>query len=118
MQNDLPRPVAIEYTPEFKRNLRTLSKKYRHIRSDIQPVLDRLANNEIIGDQIKGTKFTVFKVRVRNSDIAKGKRAGHRLIYYLESPGRIVLVTIYSKAEQGDLSAQKIRTILRSFEKS
>lgn len=32
--------VQVEYTPEFKRNLRELAKKYRHVRSDVQPVIE------------------------------------------------------------------------------
>ena len=28
-------PVEVRFTPEFKRNLRALSKKYRHIRSEV-----------------------------------------------------------------------------------
>jgi hypothetical protein len=27
--------MQVEYTPEFKRNLRALAKKYHHIRSDV-----------------------------------------------------------------------------------
>ena len=34
-------PVEIRFTPEFKRNLRTLSKRYRYIRSDIEPILEK-----------------------------------------------------------------------------
>ena len=34
--------VQVEFTTEFKRNLRALSKKYRHIRSDIQPVIGQI----------------------------------------------------------------------------
>ncbi len=108
--------VQIEFTPEFKRNLRALSKKYRHIRSDIQPVLDQLQAGEFIGDQIPGTQYTVFKVRVRNRDIRKGKSAGYRLIYYVQSPGRVVLVTLYSKLDQADISTAQIRRILAEFE--
>jgi hypothetical protein len=33
-------PVSISFTLEFKRNLRALAKKYRYIRSDIQPLID------------------------------------------------------------------------------
>jgi len=66
-------PVQVEYTPEFKRSLRVLAKKYRHIRSDIQPVIDQLRADEVIGDQVPRTRYTIFKVRVRNSDIQKGK---------------------------------------------
>jgi hypothetical protein len=47
--------IQVEYTPEVKRNMRALAKKYHHIRSDVQPVIDRLEAGEIIGDQIRGT---------------------------------------------------------------
>ena len=41
MQTETETPALreIRFTPEFKRNLRQLSKKYRRIRSDIQPIL-------------------------------------------------------------------------------
>jgi mRNA-degrading endonuclease RelE of RelBE toxin-antitoxin system len=55
-------------------------------------------------------------VRVQNSDIRKGKRSGYRLIYNLRTPTQIILVTIYSKLEQADISAEQIRRILRDFE--
>jgi len=116
MPNETRPKVQIEFTPEVKRNLRALAKKYRHIRFDIQPVLDRLETGEVIGDQIQGSGFTAFKVRVQNSDIRKGKRAGYRLIYYLKTPSQIILLTIYSKLEQSDISAQQIRRILKEFE--
>lgn len=116
MPNEPRRKVQIEFTPEVKRNLRALAKKYRHIRSDIQSVLSRLEIGEVIGDQIRGSGFTAFKVRVQNSDIRKGKRAGYRLIYYLKTPTLIILLTVYSKLEQSDISAQQMRRILREFE--
>jgi len=105
----------VEFTPEFKRNLRTLSKKYRHIRSDVQPVIEQLQAGEFVGDRISGTHYVVFKVRVRNSDIQKGKSAGYRLIYQVKTPSLAVLVTIYSKLDQADISAEQIRRILTEF---
>ena len=109
-------PVQVEYTPEFKRNLRALARKYRHIRSDVQPVIDQLRAGEVIGDQVPRTRYTIFKVRVRNSDIQKGKRSGYRLIYHLKTPTNIILVTIYSKLDQADVSAEQIRRILIEFD--
>jgi len=109
--------VQVEYTPEFKRNLRALAKKYRHIRCDVQPVIDQLCAGEVIGDQIPKTRYAIFKVRVRNSDIQKGKRSGYRLIYHLMTPTSIILVTIYSKLDQADISAEQIRRILIEFDK-
>jgi mRNA-degrading endonuclease RelE of RelBE toxin-antitoxin system len=48
--------VSVEFTPEFKRNLRALAKKYRHIRSDVEPVVKLLNTGDLIGDQIPGTR--------------------------------------------------------------
>jgi mRNA-degrading endonuclease RelE of RelBE toxin-antitoxin system len=110
--------VQVEFTPEFKRNLRALSKKYRHIRSDVQPAIEQLQAGEFVGDRIPRTQYVVFKVRVRNSDIPKGKSAGYRLIYQVKTPSLAVLVTIYSKLDQADISAEQIRRILIEFDES
>lgn len=110
-------PVQVEFTPETKRNLKALAKKYRHIRSDVQPVIDQLMAGEVIGDQVPGTRYTVFKARVRNSNIQKGKRSGYRIVYNLKTPTNIILVTIYSKLDQADISAEQIRRILIEFDK-
>ncbi len=112
----MPNEIQIEFTPEFKRNLRALAKKYRQIRSDIQPVVDSLQKGDFVGDQIKGAEYTVFKVRVKNSDIQKGKSSGYRMIYYLKTPTKIILITLYSKLEQTDITAKQIRKILKEFE--
>ena len=116
MPSEPAEPVRVEYTPEFKRNLRALAKKYRHIRSDVQPVIDQLRAGEVIGDKVPRTRYTIFKVRVRNSDIQKGKRSGYRLIYHLKTPTNIILVTIYSKLDQSDVSPEQIRRILIEFD--
>ncbi len=109
--------IQVEFTPEFKRNLRALAKKYRHIRSDVEPVVEQLQAGKIVGDQVTGLRCSIFKVRVRNSDILKGKRSGYRLIYQLKTPRKIVLVTIYSKLDQSDISAKQIRSIIGTSKK-
>ena len=116
MPNEPVRQVQIVYTPEFKRNLRALAKKYRHIRSDVQPVIDKLNAGVVVGVQVPRTHYTIFKVRVRNSDIQKGKRSGYRMIYHLKTSTNIILVTIYSKLDQADISAEAIRRILKEFD--
>ena len=115
MQNE-PAQIQIKFTPEFKRSLRTLAKRYRNIRSDLQPIIDQLQAGKIIGEQIPGIRYTVFKVRVRNSNIQRGKSGGYRFIYYLKTSTKIILVTIYSKSDQGDITADTINRILASFE--
>jgi len=108
--------IEIRFTPEFKRALRTLAKKYRRIRDDVQPVIDTLQAGELPGDQIPGVGYTIFKVRVPNRDRAKGKSGGYRIIYYLKTGTEIILVTIYSKTEQADISAAQIRRIVGAFQ--
>ena len=116
MPIDSPQSVHVEYTPEFKRSLRKLARKYRSIRTDLEPVIKGLQAGELVGDQITGTGYTLFKSRVRNSDIQKGKRSGYRLIYWLRTAKDIVLVTVYSKLDQGDISTKEIRRILKPFQ--
>jgi mRNA-degrading endonuclease RelE of RelBE toxin-antitoxin system len=115
MPTEEPSQVRVEFTPEFRRNLRALSKKYRRIRSDVQPIVRKLQAGDFVGNRIPGTQYVVFKVRVRNSDIPKGESAGYRLIYQVKEPALVVLVTVYSKLDQSDISAKRIRQILTEF---
>jgi len=115
MPNNSNSVIYIDYTSEFKRNLRTLAKRYRHIRSDIQPLINQLQTGTLIGNKIKGSIYTLFKSRARNSDIKKGKSSGYRLIYWQKTSHHLILVTIYSKLDQSDLSPQHIQRIIKQF---
>ena len=42
MPSEPVEPAQVEFVLEFKRNLRALAKKYRHIHSDVQPMIDQL----------------------------------------------------------------------------
>ncbi len=46
----------------------------------------------------------------------KKVRSGYRLIYWLRTPKDVILVTIYSKLDQGDISAKEIRRIIKQFQ--
>src|SRR3974390_18663 len=112
MPDDPPAPIQVSYTPEFKRNLRQLAKKYRHIKADLQAILDQLTSGNKPGDQVPRVSYEVFKVRAKNSDASKGKSGGYRLIYFVRSDVEIVLVTVYSKTEQSDIAPEDIRQII------
>lgn len=114
--NDSPLVFRVEYTSEFKRNLRALARKYRHIRSDVQPFIDQIKSGQTIGNQVKGLGYTIYKARVKNSDIQKGKSAGYRVIYWIRTPKNIILVTIYSKLDQTDISPLQIRRVVKQTE--
>ncbi len=112
MQSESSSSIKVYFADEFKRNLRALSKKYRHIRSDVQPIVEQLQAGEVPGNRIPGINDIVFKVRVKNTDIKKGKSAGYRLIYYVQMPTAIFLISIYAKSEQVDISAEEIIQII------
>jgi mRNA-degrading endonuclease RelE of RelBE toxin-antitoxin system len=75
---------------------------------DIQPIIDALEEGDVVGDQIAGTGYVVFKVRAKNSDIPIGKSGGYRLIYQLVSPELISLLLIYAKSDQADVAIEEI----------
>jgi mRNA-degrading endonuclease RelE of RelBE toxin-antitoxin system len=109
--------VQIDLTPEFYRNLRDLDKRYRNVRADIQTVIQDLEIGNFIGDRISGIGegYVMLKVRVRNRDIQRGKSAGYRLIYQVESPTSVLLLTIYSKSDRTDITAAELRSIAAEF---
>ncbi|MBE9217360.1 type II toxin-antitoxin system RelE family toxin [Dolichospermum flos-aquae] len=108
--------IQVEVTLRFQRNLRKLAKKYPKIDDDIQPVIEQLQQGEILGDCIPKIGYEVFKLRVKNSDIQKGKSGGYRLIYYVKTATAIILLTIYAKSEQADISPDDIQGIISEYE--
>jgi mRNA-degrading endonuclease RelE of RelBE toxin-antitoxin system len=109
--------IQIDLTPEFQRNLRDLKKRYRNIRDDVETVTKELGMGNFRGDRITGIgeNYIVYKVRIKNSDIKKGKNGGYRLIYQVESETSVLLMRIYSKSDQSDISANEILGILGDF---
>lgn len=106
--------MEIHYSAAFKRQLRRLSRKYRYIRSDLQPIIARIEAGETPGDRIPSVGHVVYKVRAPNSDARRGKTGGYRIIYYLHTEENIVLISIYSKAEQSDIEVTEIARIIRN----
>lgn len=110
--------VQVEASPTFRRNLRTLAKKYRHIRDDVQPIIEQLEQGKLPGDRIAAVGYEVFKLRIRNSDVQKGKSGGYRLLYYVKTEINIILLTIYTKSEQANIEADDVRSIIADYESS
>lgn len=108
--------MTVHYSDTFKRQLKRLSRKYRHIRSDVQPLIEQLEAGETPGEQIQGAGYPVYKARLANTDAQRGKSGGYRAIYYLKQQDYILLVTLYSKTEQSDVEAKEITQIIQGEE--
>ena len=108
-------PIEIRLTPDFRKQVRKLEKRYRKIQSDLQPILMQIQMGEIIGDRVQGIDAEVFKVRIRNSDINRGKSGGYRMIYWLKLSECVVLLDIYSKSDRDDIEIGTIQNIINEF---
>jgi mRNA-degrading endonuclease RelE of RelBE toxin-antitoxin system len=117
MSEEIP-SIQILFSDDFKVRLRTLAKRYRSIRTDLQLLIDDLQAGNFIGDQIPGIGYAVFKVRLKNSDIQKGKSSGYRVIYQLKDNTCILMLVIYAKSDQADIAANQIRDIITKFDES
>jgi mRNA-degrading endonuclease RelE of RelBE toxin-antitoxin system len=93
-----------------------VEKHYRNLRLDLQPLIEQLQNGELPGDQISGTSYTVYKVRVKNSTIRKGKSGGYRVIYQSLSPEAVVLLYLYSKSDQDNVAVTDLLSIIEKFQ--
>jgi len=78
MSSHIP-PFEVLLTPQFQKDLKQLAKRYRSIRKDLEPLLEQLKAGELIGDPLVGLNREVFKLRLKNSDISKGKSTGYRI---------------------------------------
>ena len=67
--------MALYYTPEFKRALRKLSRRYRSLRVDLRELLSELESGKNPGDQLQDSRYFVFKARVKIAMPKKGRAA-------------------------------------------
>ena len=86
--------LRVSISDRFESEIRQLGKRYRRIRLDIKPIIEQLEAGELLGDQVPNMDCDLFKVRIKNSDARRGKSGGYRIIYYLKTEDRILLVTI------------------------
>jgi len=104
----------IEFTKRFEQDVAYYrkKKKFYHIEDDITPVLEKLEQGELIGDEIPGIASGIgehtYKVRVANSDTKAGKADGYRVIYYaIQDDKTIFLLTMYYKKDNNRIPTNR-----------
>jgi mRNA-degrading endonuclease RelE of RelBE toxin-antitoxin system len=109
--------IQVFIADAFKREARHLKKRYRNIEADLQPLIEQLQNGDLTGDRIPGfADYSVYKVRVKNSDIRKGKSGGYRVIYQSLTLAAVVLLYLYAKSDQDDVTPDEICAIIEKFQ--
>ena len=100
-------------TPEFIKNLKSLSKKYKSIKKDMLELANKLEDNPTLGTSLGNN---TFKLRVKNSDLNKGKSAGYRVITYcINELKEISLITIYSKSDKENILDLELIELIRQI---
>ena len=95
---------------EFKKNVKSLKKRYKNIKQDIECLAEELVKNPFMGTELGNN---TYKVRIKNSNNNKGKSAGYRVItYIIDEESKIYLVTIYSKSEQDNIIDTALKKLI------
>ncbi len=98
-------------TEYFKQQVRILLKHYPHIKQDLRELHRMLKDDPKCGKPL-GKK--AYKIRLKSSDISKGKRGGYRVISYVnDETQKVRLLTIYPKPRKSTVSDEEIRLILK-----
>jgi len=109
-------PCNISTIPEFDKNIKKLSKKYRNLKLDLQSLISELLKNPKIGTPLADS---CYKIRVANSSVPTGKSKGFRVItYHIDKESNLYLLTIYSKSDQDSISDNNIVELLNSIKKN
>ncbi|MCP5104161.1 MAG: type II toxin-antitoxin system RelE/ParE family toxin [bacterium] len=103
----------IVVTSKFSKKIKQLKKKYKKIGDDFERCIELLENDPFAGTFLgKG----LYKLRLKSSDISRGKSGGFRIIYYLVTEDeKLHLLTIYSKAELENISMEEILKIVKEL---
>ena len=109
-------PTRVDIKHRFRRRTKTLGRKYPSVTDDVRQLVSRLESDERPGQLVPGVGYTVYKVRLPNRAARRGKSGGFRVIYYVQFRDRVVLLTIYSKTDDTDISAAEIRRLVLEVE--
>ena len=109
--------TTIKYSARFLKDAKRLKdkKNFRKIADDIKEAEEFLKSGKNQGDLIQGLSgLMIFKLRQKNSSTNTGKSGGFRIIYYqLLEDNIILMLTIYSKTQQSNISKEEIMEILK-----
>ena len=101
-------------TPPFEKELKQLSKKYPSVKNDIIALILQLQREPKIGIPLGND---CYKIRMAISSKGKGKSGGARVITYLQIVEKnIFLLSIYDKADAGNISDREIQKRLKGLE--
>ena len=105
--------IVFEYTPEFLKSAKVLSKLYRSFADDLKYLCKEIAGNPQIGDDLA---IAYEKIRMAIKAKGKGKSGGARVIslslVLSETQSKMTFLYVYDKSDMANISDNKIRQII------
>ncbi len=99
-------------TPEFKKLLKKLYKKYPSIKADLQDLINTLKETPDTGIHLGQG---IHKVRLAITSKGKGKSGGARVItYMITEDNEVYLVHIYDKSQLENITKEQIIELLKN----
>ncbi|MCR8558381.1 type II toxin-antitoxin system RelE/ParE family toxin [Mucilaginibacter sp. BJC16-A38] len=111
---------TVNPTPEFKRDLKPLSKKYKTLKETILKLEQDLIENPYLGESYGQG---IYKVRVADGSKGKGKSGGFRVIYYHLNKTKdgiaMLLLNIFDKSETSTIkkidAVKQLKAIIQEY---
>ena len=102
----------IEYSDNFLKEAKKLSKKFKLLKNDLKEAVEEIEDKNDLGIFLG---YNLYKKRIANSSIPSGKSGGFRIIIYKQIEEKIVLISIYSKTQKDTLSDEELKIILKEY---
>jgi mRNA-degrading endonuclease RelE of RelBE toxin-antitoxin system len=100
-------------TPRFKRQAKTLLKKYSSLAAELRTFEQELIDNPTRG---KSLGHNAYKIRLAVKSKGKGKSGGLRVITYLiTEENEIYLLTIYDKSEIDSVDDKTLKEMIKEI---
>jgi mRNA-degrading endonuclease RelE of RelBE toxin-antitoxin system len=107
---------TIEFTPDFSREAKILSKRYKSFKDDLREFKDSIIENPFQGVELYPG---IRKIRMSITAKGKGKAGGARVItltfYVKEKEGTVVFLIIYDKSDAGTMDVKAVRRIVEDL---
>jgi len=101
-------------TPNFKRELKRLAKKYISLKKEDAELIAKLEIQPVQGESLGRD---CYKIRLMIASKGKGKRGGARVITNIFVSGKTVfLLSIYDKSERDSISDKELFSLLQQLE--
>ena len=103
----------VVFNKSFKNCIKNLKKRFPSVKKDVKKAIEILLQNPKLGIRIPGG-HDVRKLRLKNSDLKRGKSGGYRLLYFFEKDSNncLYFLFIYSKSDKENVTKKEIEKLI------